>query len=160
VTAVGSSDSHNAGRTPAGITQSPIGEATTVVYAPELSESGIAEGVRNGHAYIKFFTPDGPDLRFEASAGDATAIMGDELTGLTASFTARVMGAAPTPASPVTRTLVVLRDGVPIMTVPVPTDDFTLTFTGAAPGNYRLQLQRGTAIEALTNPITLTPPGL
>ena len=33
IAAVGSSDSHNAGRSPDPVTQSPIGQATTVVYA-------------------------------------------------------------------------------------------------------------------------------
>ncbi|HVL82428.1 MAG TPA: CehA/McbA family metallohydrolase [Actinomycetota bacterium] len=154
VTAVGASDSHHAGRTPGGITQSPIGEATTVVYAQELSERGIADAVRKGHAYVKFFTPSGPDLRFSAEAETSRAIMGDRLAATTATFTARVMGAAPNPQP---RTLHVMLEGVPILSVPVPTDDFVLPFTAAVPGNYRLQLQRGTAIEAITNPITLAP---
>ena len=48
IAAVGSSDSHNAGRTPDPVTQAPIGTATTVVYADELSEQGIARGVKAG----------------------------------------------------------------------------------------------------------------
>lgn len=162
ITAVGSSDSHNAGRTPSGITQSPIGEATTVVYAEELSERGIHDAILEGHAYVKFFSSDGPDLRFEAVPTDKpdngkgrVAIMGDNLKASAATFTGRVMGVPPT-GSP--RTLVFLKDGAPVLTVPVQGSDFSFSTRFEEPGDYRLQLQRGSAIEALTNPINLEPP--
>ncbi len=162
ITAVGSSDSHHAGETPGGITQSPIGEATTVVYASDLSERGIREAILEGHAYVKFFSSDGPDLRFQArrndtpDAGDRTrvAIMGDELKATGAVFTARVIGV---PADGPPRTLVFLRDGSPVHAVPVQGSDFSFSTTFTEPGDYRLQLQRGSAIEALTNPINLEP---
>lgn len=168
ITAVGSSDSHNAGRQSSGqgqITQSPIGEATTVVYAEELSERGIHEAILAGHAYVKFFSSDGPDLRLEASPTDKPgkgkgkgkgphAMMGDKLKAAEASFTARVLGASA--GQP--RTLVVLKDGFPFHAAPVTSNDFVFEFTAEEPGDYRLQLQRGSAIEALTNPITLETP--
>ncbi|MDP9067365.1 MAG: CehA/McbA family metallohydrolase [Actinomycetota bacterium] len=163
ITAVGSSDSHHAGGGN-GTTQSPIGEATTVVYAEELSEHGIQEAVEAGHAYVKFFSPDGPDLRFEARAlegpgngkgkGRPQAIMGDVLPVGSAHFKATVLGAAP---SPEPRTLLVFKDGGVYRSVPVTSNEFTFEFDAAEPGNYRLQLQRGSAFEALTNPITLRP---
>lgn len=164
ITAVGASDSHNAGRTPAGITQSPIGEATTVVYAEELSERGIHDAILEGHAYVKFFSSDGPDLRFEAVPTDQpgngkgrgrVAIMGDKLKASSAIFTGRVIG-VPTGGLP--RTLVFLRDGTPILAIPVQGGDFSFSTTFDEPGDYRLQLQRGSAIEGLTNPINLEPP--
>ena len=46
IAAVGSSDSHNAGRTPDPVTQAPIGQATTIVYADELSEPGSSAASR------------------------------------------------------------------------------------------------------------------
>jgi len=165
ITAVGSSDSHNAGRTPGGITQSPIGEATTVVFAEELSERGIHEGIAAGHVYVKFFSSDGPDLRFEAvpveKPGNGRgkgkgphAIMGDRLKTTSASFTATVLGAGT--GQP--RELLVLKDGFPFLVTPVSGADFVFEFSAEEPGDYRLQLQRGSAIEALSNPITLEPP--
>ncbi len=155
VTAVGSSDSHNAGATPGGITQSPIGEATTVVFARELSETAIQDAVLAGHAYVKFFSSDGPDLRLTAlRPNGTTAIMGDEVKAASTTLTARVMGAFG--GQP--RTLVILRDGLPVVSVPVPSADFSIDLPIAVPGDYRLQLQRGTAIEALTNPINLVAP--
>lgn len=152
ITAVGSSDSHRAGAE--ALTYSPIGEATTVVYAPQLSEAGIREGILAGHAYVKFFQSDGPDLRFNAipDGGGASVMMGDELIAASATFSAQVLGAAP---SPQPRVLLVLRDGVPVLSFPLADGDETFMFTGLVAGSYRLQLQRGSAIEALTNPITL-----
>lgn len=161
ITAVGSSDSHHAGDGN-GTTQSPIGEATTVVYAKELSEEGVQDAIEAGHAYVKFFSPQGPDLRFDAVAlkgpgngkgkGRPKAMMGDVLPVESAHFVARVMGAAP---SPEIRTLLVLKDGVPFRSMAVDSNDFVFEFDAEGEGDYRLQLQRGTAIEALSNPITL-----
>jgi hypothetical protein len=152
VTGVAVSDSHNAGRTPGGVTQSPIGEGTTVVYAPELSEDGIQKGIEAGHAYVKLFGHESPDLRLTATAGESTAMMGDALAADAAQFEARVIGGVTT-AQP--RQLVVLRDGSPILTVPVVGADFALPFSSVGPGSYRIQVMRGTAIDALSNPIAL-----
>ena len=120
---------------------------------------GIHQAILEGHAYVKFFSSDGPDLRFEASPQDKpnkTAIMGDKLKASTADFTARVLGAFG--GQP--RTLLVLRDGVVVLSVPVTSNDLSFEFPVTVPGNYRLQLQRGSAIEALTNPITLEVPSV
>ena len=148
--AVAVSDSHNAGRSTNPATQSPIGEGTTVVYAEELSEQGVARAVEAGHTYAKLFGADSPDLRLEAEAGGTRAIMGDGLPGERAEFTARVIGGVPA-----ARTLVVLRDGSPIEAVPVTGSDFTHRFSGEGRGDYRIQVLRGTAIDGLTTPIRL-----
>ena len=160
ITAVASSDSHKAGQiSPIGglplALNAPVGEGTTVVYARELSESGIRDGVLAGHAYVKFFGPDGPDLRFTASAGGTEVMMGDELAASQATFTASVLNAKP---SVQPRTLLVLRNGIPIFAQPVVGDHVTVTLPGVAPGDYRLQLMRGSGFEAMSNPITLTAP--
>ena len=164
ITAVGSSDSHKAGNaapigTPAGSIpislSAPIGEATTVVYAPELSERGIRDGILAGHAYVKFFSPKGPDLRFTAKAGGSTVMMGDVLSATAARFTARVFNVTP---STQPRVLLVLLNGIPIQAFPVTGTDQTFTFRGVLGGDYRVQLMRGTAFEALANPITLRMP--
>jgi hypothetical protein len=157
ITGVGVSDSHKAGQ-PQEVTQSPIGEATTVVYAEELSESGLHDAIKAGHAYVKFFSPHGPDLRFTATppGGGPVAIMGDRLVAPSAVFEATVFGAQP---SPEPRKLLILRDGKPHLATPVPANAYSFIFTASEPGHYRLQLMRGTAIEAVSNPITLaTPP--
>lgn len=158
ITAVGSSDSHRGGDE--ALTWSPIGEATTVVRAAELSEQGIGAGVRAGHAYVKFFSSDGPDLRVSATPvlGGPEVIMGDPLFAPAAELTAEVFfGTPPQHTSHQPRTLVVLHDGVPSLSFPVAAFPFEVTVPVAGPGDYRLQLHRGTAIEAVTNPITLCP---
>ena len=162
IAAVGSSDSHNAGRTPDPVTQSPIGQATTMVYADELSERGIQRGVEARHTYVKLFGSDGPDLRFEArSAGSSgpPAIMGDAVPAGGVEFTARVTGAGAGAARPGSYTLFVLKDGVPLLAVPVTGDDFSFEFPETGAGRYRLQVQRETAIEAVSSPIWVEPRG-
>lgn len=167
IAAVGVSDSHRAGRTGTGptdsVTQSPVGQATTVVYADELSEDGLERAVEAGHTYVKLYGNDGPDLRFEArkagSRGEP-AIMGDTVRKGPVDFSARVIGAGfpdEDPARPEPYALVVVRDGVPFLVAPVSGDDFELSFRGLLPGRYRLQLQRGTTIEAVSSPIYLEP---
>jgi len=153
VAAVGVSDSHNAGRTNNPVTQSPIGEATTIVRAEELSEPGIECGVEAGHTYVKVTGNAGPDIRFEAKPpgfNGPPAIMGDTVRAPSASFTARVLGGAG-------RSLVVLRNGEPFTTVPVSSGDFATTFSAAQPGRYRLQVQREQTIETISSPIYLEP---
>jgi hypothetical protein len=159
VTAVGASDSHKAG-TPSSLTnptewtRSPIGEATTVVWANGLSEQSVGDAIRAGHAYVKFFGANGPDLRFTAINDDGdTAMMGDTIDGPGAVLEARVINDQPNPQP---GELVVLRDGVPILVVPVPVEGTVVRIPALVEGSYRLQLHRGSAIEALTNPITLT----
>ena len=50
--------------------------------------------------------------------------------------------------------LTVLKDGkTPVRTAPVTSDDFRLAFDSTGPGRYRLQLTRGTTIEAVSSPI-------
>ena len=150
VAAVAVSDSHNAGRTPNPVTQAPIGTGTTVVYAPELSEEGIREGIQRGHTYAKVFGAAGPDLRLEATDdGDRTAIMGDGLPGESAQLAATVLGASSRD------TLLVLRDGDPVATVPVTSSDFRYERAISGAGDYRLQVMRGDAVRALTTPIRL-----
>lgn len=156
ITAVAVSDSHNAGRTNNPVTQSPIGQGTTVVYADQLSEEGIERAIRLGRAYVKLWASDDPDLRLDAVTPDGLeAMMGDPLPAAQAKFTARVLGGAKDGHS---RELIVMRDGSQIASVPVRGDDFKHEFVARQPGDYRLQLQRGSAIDALTNPITLGVP--
>jgi hypothetical protein len=159
IAAVGSSDSHNAGRTTS-ITQAPIGTATTVVHAPELSERGIKCGVQARHTYVKATGNAGPDLRFTARPhgraagrirGPARAIVGDVVRARGATFTARVSGGAG-------RQLLVIKDGVAVATVPVTSDHFTHRFEGTDSGRWRVQLMRGTLIDTVSSPIWIEPP--
>jgi hypothetical protein len=170
IAAVGSSDSHNAGRTPNPITQAPIGQATTVVLADELSERGIQNGVEAGHTYVKIWGNDGPDARL--CAGDlgadgecsedpdpAETVMGDTLVGESTTFTARVLGAGPGATRPGTYTLGIVKDGTPTVQIPITSDDFSVEFPSVGLGRYRLQVMRETtgvaSIEVVSSPIYL-----
>lgn len=96
---------------------------------------------------------DAPDLRLRGRARGSSrppAIMGDTVGDEPVDFTARVLGAGP---SELPYTLLVMKDGKPFRTLPATGDDFSFRFRSAGPGRYRLQLQRGTTIEALSSPI-------
>jgi hypothetical protein len=73
-TGVGGGDDHRGGE------QLPqhdgVGIPTTVVYARELSQQGILEGIKAGHVYVIATGPDGPPLYLNAGS----AMMGDALS--------------------------------------------------------------------------------
>ena len=149
VAAVGVSDSHNAGRTPNAVTQAPIGTGRTVVRAPELSEEGLRYGIQRGHAYVKVFA-GAPDLRLEATdESGRSAIMGDGLAGERAQLVAQVLGGSSRD------TLLVLRDGDVIASVPVSGAEFRHERTISGAGDYRIQVMRGDTVQSLTTPIRL-----
>ena len=151
IAAVGVSDSHTAGRTD-DIFGSPIGDATTVVYARRLSERGIRDAVQAGHTYVKLLGNDGPDLRLEAATPKGRpAIMGDTVQGGSAEMTAEVLNVAPDGDG---FALHVVKDGVAIEAVPVTPPSLTHHFTANGPGRYRLELRRhDVEVWALTTPI-------
>jgi uncharacterized repeat protein (TIGR01451 family) len=166
IAAVAVSDTHHAGDLKDEVgdpTGSSIGQGTTVLFAPELSEAGVEQAVKAGHTYAKIFGNDGPDLRFEAvpaGSSDPPAIMGDTVRASSVGFTARVLGAGPSAPRPGPYVLLVFKDGQPFSATPVEGDDFSLQFPSAGIGRYRLQLQRLSgigAIEAVSSPIYLDP---
>lgn len=167
IAAVGSSDSHNAGTPDDPLTQSPIGTATTVVFAPELSEEGIGEGIREQHTYVKVWGQDGPDLRFHATAPGLSEplIMGDTVPAAQATLTARVLGLDRARAARQgSYTLFVQRNGAPFLSVPLPPgDEFELSFPSqGGPARYSLLVERQTAgasLEAVSSPIWVDPAG-
>lgn len=162
IAAVGVSDSHRAGQASGSLTpQAPIGIATTIVYADELSERGIKRAVKAGHTYVKLPGNSGPDVRFTATTSPRRrpAIFGDTIRGAQASFTARVIGGiSRTMPSSGPVQLLIVKNGVTIQTATVTSDDFALPFTASEHGRYRLQVQQGSAIEVVSSPIYFEPP--
>jgi len=174
IAAVGSSDSHKAGAAadnPTDVTAAPIGQATTMVLAAELSEQGVANAVRAGNTFVKVWGSDGPDLRLCAgnlgadgacsvAPDPAETIMGDTLAQADAGLEARVLGAGPGAARPGSHVLVLFKDGAPVLSTPVVGDDFTLPFPSLGAGRYRIQVMRlatgAASIEAVSSPIYLT----
>jgi hypothetical protein len=151
IAAVGSSDSHDAGR--ASGLSTPVGQATTVVYGRELSEDGIRCGVKARHTYVKVTGNAGPDLRFSARPWGnrrRRAILGDVIHGPGASFRVRVTGGSGS-------TLLVVKDGAIAASVPITSADFVHRFEGSGSGRWRLQIMRGRLIETVSSPIWVVP---
>ena len=148
IAAVGSSDSHDAGVVSGGL-DAPIGQATTVVRARELSEAGIRCGVQAHHTYVKVTGNAGPDLRFSGrpwGPNTERAIVGDTIHAWGAKFRARVLGGAGD-------TLLVVENGQTVATVPIPDDDFVHEFHGVGNGRWRLQVMSGRLIQTVSSPI-------
>lgn len=87
VAVVGGSDDHKAGVDLSPF-QSPIGDATTLVYAAALDVPSIVQGVRDGRTVVKLQGPDDPTVMFDA---DAT-IDGDTITAGEVTLTAHIEG--------------------------------------------------------------------
>jgi hypothetical protein len=74
LTAIGGSDEHTADEKK----DKSIGIPTSVVYASELSEPALLEGLRKGHAYVRTRGVNGPELlRFKAESPAGSWEMGD-----------------------------------------------------------------------------------
>ena len=91
LTAIGGSDNHHAD-----VLDSPssIGHPTTVVYAKDLSEASILDGVRSGRVFIDV---EGKNrlLDFSAALGGSTSYMGGTLKapkGSTVRFSLQIVG--------------------------------------------------------------------
>lgn len=77
VTAVGGSDNHNSSYEQGH--ESAVGRPTTVVWAKNLSEQAVLEGIRAGHVFVDVLGSKDREIEFSASAGEETAMMGDSL---------------------------------------------------------------------------------
>ena len=160
IAAVGSGDSHNAGRAAGFLSpQAPVGTATTKVFTDELSEAGIRRGVRARRTYVKLVGNKGPDVRLSAvvpgKKGDS-GIIGDVIRGSEADFTARVLNGIDL-SKPDPLLLKVVKDGQTLSTETVTSNDHVLRFRATDHGRYRLQLERGATIEVVSSPIWLEP---
>ncbi|MEZ5156920.1 MAG: CehA/McbA family metallohydrolase [Solirubrobacterales bacterium] len=156
VAAVGSSDAHKADADPI----SPVGQGATVVHADGLGRDAIAAGVRNDHTYVKPFGTDGPDISLDAETPEGSAgMIGDTVAGRSVRLTASVSGVSAT-GRPGAWSLIVLRDGVAISTVPFTGDGTVDELETDQPGRYSVEVSRdssGTAyIEDYSSPIWFT----
>lgn len=105
VTAIGGSDNHNASYEAE--RPSAVGKPTTVVYAANLSESAVLEGVRAGHVFVDVQGSRDRAIEFTATSGSQTATMGDAIkapTGTKVHFVLTMVNLANTRAE-------VVRDG-------------------------------------------------
>ena len=77
LTGIGGSDNHDADYQPA--VRSAVGHPTTVVYAQNLSERAILDGIRAGHVFVDIEGTADRGMEFTAEAGEQKAAMGDNL---------------------------------------------------------------------------------
>ncbi|MFN8152279.1 MAG: CehA/McbA family metallohydrolase [Solirubrobacterales bacterium] len=160
IAAVGSSDDHQGGGA-TGPTDSPVGSATTMVYAKELSEQAITDAIKGDHTYVKMFGNDGPVISLEADVpGEPTAMIGDSVTGPSVKLTATVSGASASGRIG-SWSLLLLRDGQAVQTWPFSGDGTSQTFEVSDGGRYSLEVLRNNAdlnyIENYSSPVWFTP---
>lgn len=136
ITGVAGSDDHRATTEP-GPTDSQIGSPTTLVYADELSEAAIMDGIRQGRVIVNMRGPDDPGLDFTAltDRGDS-GMIGDTVTAGAVTLRATVTGGAGL-------SLQLWRNGRVDESVTIDSDEFSVEFardTAEAGDRYRVQL--------------------
>lgn len=147
ITAIGGSDDHGA-NSPRG----HIGAPATVVYARELSEAALLDGVRSGRVYVRTHGPEGPQLDLSASIGEAATPMGGIVhvpaAGASVRLVAHAIGASG-------QKLEIVRNGDVMATLAVDTADQELSYKlTLIPGQWvHVRLRDAQGITALTNPI-------
>jgi hypothetical protein len=137
-----------------------LGSSATAIHATELSRRALKRGVRAGHAYVRTRGVHGsPSLALHAVAPNGRrGIFGDTFRARTVQVTVRVRRAEG-------QMLTVVRDGVPVATTPIVSDDFTHRFTARpAPGSgplgtaWRVQTADAVALTTVGNPVFLRAP--
>lgn len=156
VAAVGSSDAHRADADPI----SPVGQGATVVHADGLSRDAIVAAVKADRTYVKPFGADGPDISLEAATPEGSeGMIGDTVAGGSLKLDASVSGAT-TGGRPGVWSLLILRDGIAVDTVPFTGDGTSEEYETDEPGRYSLEVIRANGgtdfVEAYSSPIWFT----
>lgn len=147
ITAIGGSDDHGA-RSPRG----HIGSPATVIYASQLSEAALLDGIRSGRVYIRTRGPEGPRLELTARTAESVVEMGGivraDAGGTPVRLTVHAVGAAG-------QRVEIVRNGELIAAQPVESKDQVLPFdvTLKAGQWAHVRLRDAQGITALTNPI-------
>src|SRR5690606_32228458 len=122
ITGTGGSDDHRATPEPEP-SESHIGSPTTLVWAEELSEAAIMEGIRQGRVIVQLRGPDDPMVELTAVGADGEpGMIGDTVRGAEVELEAVVTGGNG-------MTLQLWRNGEVDESVPVVGDEFRHTFS-------------------------------
>jgi hypothetical protein len=163
ITAIGGSDDHGA-RSARG----HIGSPATVIYARELSEAALLEGMRAGRVYVRTRGPAGPTVILTATASQAEAVqMGGTLArGAGNGQTDEPVRLRIEAAKAAGQRAEIVRNGEVVATVDVPvsaadaaaraTLDYSLSLAAGQWVHVRLRDAKG--ITAFTNPIYASKP--
>jgi len=144
IAAVGGSDDHRAGVDETEI-GSPIGSPTTLVWADELSEAAIMDGVAQGRTEILVRGPDDPviDLTVHDPTTGDDVMIGGTVDGVSdIAVQVHIEGADPAAG----QSLQIFRDGAKVESVPVDAASYDRTFHYAAAGGperFRAELIEG-----------------
>lgn len=146
ITAIGGSDDH-AARSGRG----RVGGPTTLVWARELSESALLDGVRSGRAYIRTRGADGPVVDLSASWGGGLVTMG----GMLDMDVATAVGLRIDTSRAAGQTVELVKNGEIAARVRIASSPASVTHSLALqPGDWvNLRLRDATGITAITNPV-------
>ncbi len=132
VAAIGGSDDHKAG-VDLNMFQSPIGDATTLVFAERLDVPSIVAGIANGRTVVKLQGPDDPTLTFDA----VEPIDADTIRAPTATLTASV-------SEGMGHDIRLVHNGSDVQTQVIDADPFDVEWTVEAPDSdqdrYRVEV--------------------
>jgi hypothetical protein len=143
ITAIGGSDDH-AARSPSG----HIGSPATVIYASELSERALLEGIRSGRVYVRTRGPEGPTLELSTGAVQMGGVVHVATAGSPMRLDIHAINAAGQRAE-------IVRNGEVIETLMVDAADQKLSFDlTTTPGQWvHIRLRDAKGITVFTNPI-------
>ncbi len=164
ITAVSGSDSKGVDA-PVERARKGYGSSATAVFADQLSRAALTQAIQAGHAYVRTRGVAGsPEVLFEAEGPDGQrGIYGDTLKLAetdSATLTTTVIGG-------VGNVISYIQNGVPVLTVPVPTDPFVSSFPLATrnPANegplgtlWRIELRDESTRTIIGNPVFLKAP--
>jgi MYXO-CTERM domain-containing protein len=144
LTPIGGSDDHQAG-TDVGAFGAPIGSPCTMVFASELSVTGILEGVRTGRAVVKVRGPGDPMIELESGPGGENGVL----------VSATITGGSGLVARWVS-------NGVSSADIPIEGDPFELALdvaapTGAVADRHRLEIWEGTQGVSFSSHVWVEP---
>lgn len=147
LTAIGGSDEH----TPDEMVDRAAGRPTTVVFARDLSERAILDGLRAGRVYIRTRGPDGPALDFQAEREGQIVHMGGSVRAGALTLRARLDRATGDD-------LVWIRNGSVLETVPVPPAGAVEIAVAARAGDwFALVVRAGQRPTLFSNAIYIKP---
>ena len=143
LTAVGGSDVHDLTHGTAS-----VGAPSTVVWAVDLSEESIVQGLRSGRAFVRASTDRRLFVELIADAADQRANMGDQIAPGRATLRVRIHGAAGARCEWMKR-------GALVQSAAVRLNDWTHALTvDASPGDwFSVIVRRGATAVMMTNAI-------
>lgn len=131
IAAIGGSDDHRAGMG-TGVTDTPLGSPTTLVYADALSEAAIIDAVKHGRTVVQMRGPGDPMVELTLGGEGVSDVLLD--AGGPAHLDVHVTGGAGMFAQ-------IFRDGVKVHQSDVTSDDAHLTYTDSTAGEHRFRVE-------------------